>query len=919
MKLSKKVISLISAAALMAGTIMGCGQTANKPAVSESPAESVAASSFAETLTIEAKLVRFDGTWLIFEYEGTKYSLSLSEAMINTTTLRAGDTLIITYTGTLSAEDASTCRVLSIATRDDGNNDSHELVGTLEDITMNAITVRVNDGRIITFNATNAKHSFSYGVDEGNWITIIYNGELVGTDTTNIAVTRIHDEDTDHVKEVKAQTTIQEVEDTVYALQDAGVHASYMMASEFLGTLNARQGIQRTGICNNGWERVIFNGREAYIYGKLLTTDPNEVGMQGTTVDISQKVKIKDLRETVYAKTDANVRLGYSTAAKSVGALKAGASATRTGICDNGWSRILYKGNVAYVYSDLLTTKNPNTEREGVKITAVAEPVYIVSDANVRKSWSKDSEVVGTLVIGDSVLRTGICDNGWSRIVFKEQDAYINSDLISKTNPLEVETVTIYRAFGSAWTSMDVEVRESFSASSRSLGIIPKGTKLDINGVTDSDWARINFLDTVGYIHNDMLTTVDPNPGTPTATPTPKPTATNKPAKKPTATDKPTVTPTSTDKPTVPPTAAPSPEEYVEPAPAVDPETEDTQDIIGIVAGYDLYSVTIAVAQDTSGSSGSGRAADEPDFGLENNDEYPSITYADAEGVENTYYTFDLSNAAQEYEQGISEGIAVKVTYVGELSSMSAVRAVRVTDVGVPQPAPVPDEKDVTPAPDESGEETTPSGDESEAEKPSEDEVETENPPEDESEAENPIEDQSEGESDKSKAAEPEESSGEQINETSLEDQETESETAAEDITEAKPEEAAEDASDEGSEEPETVDPEPADEEAYEEPAPVEVPEETQQTPVEVPEEVQSAPAAGESEGRTFRGIVDSCTENTVTVILEDSVKCMFNFEKAHIDKVQLMPGARVKVIADFTDIKPEDNVYKAVKIEIEP
>ena len=908
MKFSKKVISLISAAALMAGAVMGCGQTVNKPAVSEVPAESGAAVSTVETSTIEAKLVRFDGTWLIFEYEGTKYSLSLSEAMINTTTLRAGDTLIITYTGALSSEDTSTCRILSIATKDDSNNDSHELVGTLEDITMNAVTVRVNDGRIITFNATNAKHSFSYGVDEGNWITIIYKGELVGTDTTNIAVTRIHDEDTDHVKEVKAQTTIQEVEDTVYALRDAGVRASYMMASEFLGILNARQGIQRTGICNNGWERVIFNGREAYIYGKLLTTDPNEVAMQGTTVDISQKVKLKELKETVYAKTDANVRVGYSTASKSIGALKAGASATRTGICDNGWSRILYKGSIAYVYSDLLTTKNPNTEKEGVKITAVAEPVYIVSDANVRKFWSKDAEVVGALSIGDSVLRTGICDNGWSRIVYKEQDAYINSDLISKTNPLEVETVTIYRAFGSAWTSTDVDVRESFSASSRSLGIIPKGTKLDINGVTDSDWARINFLDTVGYIHNDMLTTVDPNPGAPAVNQTPKPTATakptatKKPAKKPTATTKPavtdkkTVTPTSTDKPT--PTETPSSEEEVEPAPTVGPDADDTQDIIGIVAGYDLSSVTIAVAKDTSESTGSGKAADEPDFGLKNNDEYPSLTYADAEGRENTYYTFDLSNAAQEYEQGISEGIAVKVTYTGELSTMTAVRAVRVTDVGVPQPAPVPDEQDVTPASDESGEESgeeiAPPAKESEAEKPSDDESEAEKPSDDESEAEKPTDDQSEGESDESLAAEPEEASGE------------------------------------GFEEPGTAESEQADEDAYEDPVPVEVPEEIQQTPAEVPEEIQQtpaevpeevqpAPAAGESEGRTFRGIVDSCTENTVTVILEDNVMCMFNFEKAHIDKAQLTPGAKVKVIADFTDIKPEDNVYKAVKIEIEP
>ena len=121
--MNKKVISLISAATLVAGAVMGCGQSANKPTVSEAPALSSAAVSPLETSTIEAKLVRFDGTWLIFEYEGTKYSLSLSEAMINTTTLHAGDTLIITYTGTLSAEDASTCRVLSIATRDDRDSD----------------------------------------------------------------------------------------------------------------------------------------------------------------------------------------------------------------------------------------------------------------------------------------------------------------------------------------------------------------------------------------------------------------------------------------------------------------------------------------------------------------------------------------------------------------------------------------------------------------------------------------------------------------------------------------------------------------------------------------------------------------------------------------------------------------------------
>ena len=876
--MSKRILSVILVTVMV--LISGCGHPAPAP-VTDSPkteSQSQAAAPSVEGTTVEARLVSFDGTWLIFEYEGTRYSMSLSETMINTTTLHAGDTLLITYQGLLSPEDTSTCRVLSVSTKEDNDTDSHELVGTLEDITMNAITVRVNDGRVITFNATNAKHSFSYGINEGNWVTIIYNGDLVGTDTTNIAVTRIHDEDTNYVKEVKAQTTIQEVDDTVYALQDAGVRSSYMMASEFLGTLKARQGIQRTGICNNGWNRVIWNGSEAYIYGKLLTTEANEADMQEAKEDVSQKVKIKDLEETVYVKTDANVRVGYSTASKSIGALKAGTPITRTGICDNGWSRILYKGAIAYVYSDLLTTKNPNTEKDGVKITAVAEAVYIVDDAHVRKSWSKDSDLLGTLNVGDSVVRTGICDNGWSRISYNHEDAYVKSDLLSKTNPLEVETVTIYRAFGSAWTSMDVDVRESFSASSKSLGVLPKGTKIDINGVTDSDWARFNYKDTVGYVHNDMLTTVDPNPGKPTPTPTPRPTATPTPTPTtvPTVTIKPSVTvqPTATETPT--PTPTPVPEETVEPAPAVDPEPEDTQDIYGIVSGYDLNSVTIAVSDDKAASSNPGGASDESNSGIEGNDEYPSITYDEAKGAEKTYYTFDLSDAAQEYEQGISEGIAVKVTYTGELSTMTAVHAVRVTDVGVPQPAPVP-ETDVTPTPDESKEKSVPA----ETEK-----TEPESAPE-----ENP---------DK--------------------EEESKAKSVPEEIIEDEPESVPEETYEEPA--PEETYEEPAPEETYEEPAP----EETYEEPAEeetyeepAPEEIYEEPRAEESEGRTFRGIVDSCTGNIVTVIMEDNVKNMFNFESANIDRALLVPGARVKVIADFTSVRPEENVYKAVKIEIEP
>ncbi|HAV26995.1 MAG TPA: hypothetical protein DCX23_01555, partial [Lachnospiraceae bacterium] len=510
----KRAVSILSAAFLVTGILGGCGSSGTTAAVNDQTASSATTTVEADHKA-EVTLVSFAGKMLTVDYEGKEYTLDISKAIINTNVMHSGDKLIIYYDGELS-DDTSKFTVISVENTNVEMDDSNEIVGTLEEITMNSITIRTNDGRVITFNANNAEHSFSYGVNEGNWVTVIYDGQLNGTDTTNLAVTKIHDEDTEHVKQVKAQTTIEDVNDTVYALEYTYVRSSYMMASEVVGSLEAGQQVQRTGHCNNGWDRIIYDGKDAYVYGRLLTTNPNEVGMKGSYSSLSQKVNIKSLSETVYAKADANVREGYSTASKSIGALKAGSSVTRTGICDNGWSRIDYNGRDAFVYSDLLTTKNPNSEVQGVTITAVNETVYAVTDANVRESFSVDSKAVGALHFGENVVRTGICSNGWSRIIYNNKDAYVNSDLISKTNPVEVKVVKIYVTKGYAWAVTDANVRESFSAESKAIGLLKQGEGIEVTGVTDNNWTRVNYNGKVGYIHVDLLTSTNPNPPAPT-------------------------------------------------------------------------------------------------------------------------------------------------------------------------------------------------------------------------------------------------------------------------------------------------------------------------------------------------------------------------------------------------------------------
>ena len=65
------------------------------------------------------------------------------------------------------------------------------------------------------------------------------------------------------------------------------------------------------------------------------------------------------VNETVYATTNVNVRSGPGTDNKKIASLKKGESVLRIGICENGWSKVIYNGCEAYVFSQYLTTTEP--------------------------------------------------------------------------------------------------------------------------------------------------------------------------------------------------------------------------------------------------------------------------------------------------------------------------------------------------------------------------------------------------------------------------------------------------------------------------------------------------------------------------------------------------------------------------------
>lgn len=90
-------------------------------------------------------------------------------------------------------------------------------------------------------------------------------------------------------------------------------------------------------------------------------TQPTAKPQEETPVPEEVGPKFTEVNETVYATTSVNVRSSYSADSNKVGSISSGASVTRTGVGDNGWSKIVYGDSVAYVSSDYLTTTKPST------------------------------------------------------------------------------------------------------------------------------------------------------------------------------------------------------------------------------------------------------------------------------------------------------------------------------------------------------------------------------------------------------------------------------------------------------------------------------------------------------------------------------------------------------------------------------
>lgn len=248
--------------------------------------------------------------------------------------------------------------------------------------------------------------------------------------------------------DVEALMNFEAVDEPVTAKEETNLRSipSQDTDSEVLDQLLNGEVAQRIAVSSGGWSKILFEGNTYYAVSSYLTTDlnydPSSASAQPD--DDGIETEFTPVNEQVTAKDKVNLRALPSVEhedATVLAQLKHGDVATRVGVSDNGWSKLLYNGMTCYAVSSYLMEAGATEESTlgdeeiQTEFEEISDRVTAKVEVNLRTLPSVEDprcEVVASIKNGEVVTRTGINrDLGWSRVVYNGRTLYCVSSYLT--------------------------------------------------------------------------------------------------------------------------------------------------------------------------------------------------------------------------------------------------------------------------------------------------------------------------------------------------------------------------------------------------------------------------------------------------------------------------------------------------------
>ena len=204
----------------------------------------------------------------------------------------------------------------------------------------------------------------------------------------------------------------------------------------------------------------------------------------------------EDPSDILTGKTTAklNVRKGPGTKYAKMGTLSKGAKVEVITKLPSGWYKIKYKGTYGYVLGKYVKL---NTPRQDEKVIATGKTT---EQLNVRKGSSTKYAKIGSLSKGAKVEIVSKLSNGWYKIKYKGTYGYVSGAYVKldseQPKPGEDEKII---ATGKTTVS-SLNVRSGPSSNYSKLGILTKGTKVEVVERYSNGWYKIKYKGSYGYV-----------------------------------------------------------------------------------------------------------------------------------------------------------------------------------------------------------------------------------------------------------------------------------------------------------------------------------------------------------------------------------------------------------------------------------
>ncbi|MBI6015183.1 SH3 domain-containing protein [Clostridium perfringens] len=308
---------------------------------------------------------------------------------------------------------------------------------------------------------------------------------------------------------------------------------------QVIGTLHKNDKVNVLDKSIDGWYKIDFNGRRAYVsskYVNLISYKNNEV---------KTEVKKEPIEGTgkVNINTALNVRQASTTNSRIIGSLKGGEKVNIISE-SNGFYKIEFNNSYGYVYSKYISkdgdsekvqvVKQEEVKKEKVdeskkeaKATPKAEPVVLAvrslnktgivnvsSSLNVRSSASTSSKVIGSLSGNTKVTIVGE-EGAFYKIEYKGSHGYVAKEYVKDVTesnnsnqgtqtPEKPSTPESTEKTGIVNVSSSLNVREGASTSSKVIGSLSGNTKVTIVG-EEGAFYKIEYKGSHGYVAKEYV------------------------------------------------------------------------------------------------------------------------------------------------------------------------------------------------------------------------------------------------------------------------------------------------------------------------------------------------------------------------------------------------------------------------------